>query len=87
MIVLAFGGRRLNNRELVFRKLDAVHAKNPITLLIHGACPNYRGEDGIVIWSADMLAQAWAQSREVTYCGQPAKWRTGTLGKGEGPSA
>ncbi len=82
---MAFGGRRLNDLAFVFAKLDAVHARTPIGLLIHGACPNSKDKHGNVIWSADLLAEEWAKSREIPYCGWPAKWRTGGRRKAEGP--
>ena len=69
----------------MFEKLDAIHAESPIGLIVHGACRNTLDQDGNVIaWSADLLAEEWAKSREIPYAGFPARWRTGTLGKGEG---
>lgn len=82
--VLVFGGRTFNDRRAVFEKLDGIHSVTPIGLIIHGACPNRKDSAGTTIWSADMLAEEWAKSREVPYVGWPAKWRTGRLGKGEG---
>lgn len=84
--VLVYGGRRFNDRKFVFDRLDAIHARSPIELLIHGACPNDLDEHGnVVAYSADMLAEEWAKSREIPYIGWPARWRTGKRGKGEGP--
>lgn len=83
--VLAFGGRRLNDKLLVFRKLDQIHAERGIALLGHGACPNLIQLDFTVIYSADFLAEEWAKSREISYRGWPAKWRTGHHGRAEGP--
>lgn len=84
---LVFGGRTFNDRGAVFNRLDALHKLHPIGLLIHGACPNWVERlTGKVIWSADMLAEEWAKAHEIPYCGWPAKWKTGTLGRGEGPA-
>lgn len=85
--VLVYGSRKLDNRALVFNTLDLLHRTDPIGLLIHGACPNTRDFlTGTEMWSADMLAEAWAKAREIPYCGWPAKWHTGTRGRGEGPA-
>jgi hypothetical protein len=80
--VLVYGSRTLNNRALVFNALDLLHCSNPIGLLVHGACPN-RDRTGTLIWSADMLAEAWAKAREIPYCGWPAQWSV--LGRAAGP--
>lgn len=85
IIVLVSGGRAYNDRKTVFATLDRIHAEKVIAGILHGACPN-RKVNGKTIWSADMLAQAWALDREIAYCGVPAKWKTGKLGKGEGPA-
>jgi hypothetical protein len=67
VIVLVCGGRKYGNVEHeqvdLFACLDEVHAKTPITLLVHGAA---RG--------ADLLAETWAKGHEVPYLGLPAKW-------------
>jgi hypothetical protein len=82
---LVYGSRVFNNRSAVFNFLDRLHRSEPIGLLIHGACKNRLDpETRTVIWSADMLAEEWAKSREIPYCGWPAQWRTGTRGRGEG---
>ena len=67
MRVLVYGGRNYTNRGSVFKTLDGIHAKTPITLIIHGACP-YGG--------ADILAEDWAKSREVPYLGMPARFKS-----------
>lgn len=83
--VLVYGGRKFNDRSAVFNSLDALHKKRPIGLIVHGACSNRRDKvTGKLIWSADMLGQEWAIFREIPYCGWPAKWKTGRLGRGEG---
>jgi hypothetical protein len=82
---LVYGGRTLNDRLLVFNRMDAIHALLPLELVIHGACPNRVDFLGEVVWSADMLAEEWAKVREIPYCGWPAKWKTGILRSAEGP--
>lgn len=63
MKILVCGGRDYTDREAVFAAFDRVHAKQPITLLIHGAA---RG--------ADALADDWARARGVPREPHPADW-------------
>lgn len=70
--VLVCGGRDYQNRDILFRILDASNADRPIDLIIHGAA---RG--------ADSLAQAWADNRGVRCLQFPADWKTD--GKAAGP--
>lgn len=87
IVVLVAGGRALNDRKLVYRILDRVHAERHIDCVLHGSCPNRKDlNTGEVIWSADMLAESWAKKREISYFGVPAKWNTGKVGgPREGP--
>ena len=57
------GGRDYTNRKSVFSALDRVHAKHPISLLIHGAA---RG--------ADTLCSKWAESRGIPQKAFYADW-------------
>ena len=52
MKLLACGGRYYVNRDRLFATLDAIHARTPVTRLIHGSA---RG--------AESLAKDWAVSR------------------------
>lgn len=61
--VLVCGGRDYDDREQLFRILDAAHQANPIICLIHGAA---RG--------ADTLAADWALERDVLCNAYPADW-------------
>jgi predicted Rossmann-fold nucleotide-binding protein len=61
--VLVCGSRDAKRYGDVAAKLDEIHAKTPITLVIHGA---QRG--------VDLFAEQWAKSREVPYLGVPARW-------------
>lgn len=73
MRVLVCGGREFYNKLLVKRTLDKLHAKTPITCLIHG------GASG-----ADFLANHWATA----YSGVPTeeyKYERGGTGKSAGP--
>lgn len=76
MIVVVTGGRDYKDTKHVVETLDAIHKRNPIRLIIHGACPV--GDGG-----ADMRAEAWAKSREVPYAGCPARFKT--EGRSAGP--
>lgn len=61
--VLVTGGRNFDDRAFLFGKLDLLHKKRGIRLLVHGAA---RG--------ADTLAELWARENQVNYLGVPAKW-------------
>jgi hypothetical protein len=63
MRVLVCGGRDFTDARLLNRTLDELHARTPITLLIHGMA---RG--------ADLLADEWAWSRQVGVKKFPADW-------------
>jgi len=63
MKVLVCGGRLFADRVLVFSRLDAFHAANPITLIIQG------GATG-----ADALAKDWARARRVPMIQFDAEW-------------
>jgi hypothetical protein len=63
MKVLVCGGRDFTDARLLNRTLDELHAKTPITLLIHGMA---RG--------ADTLADEWAWNRVVPIKKFPADW-------------
>ena len=72
MRVLVCGGRDYDDRERVFRELDALHEKTPITALIEG------GANG-----ADRHAHEWATSRTVLCRTFHADWKE--YGKAAGP--
>jgi hypothetical protein len=72
MRLLVCGGRDFDDKEFVFYTLDRVHAKRPVTCLIHGAA---RG--------ADTLAADWALDRGVLCNAYPADWERD--GKRAGP--
>lgn len=78
--VLVCGGRVYNDRTAVYNVLDAVHALEPISLLIHGACCDKETGE---LCGADGLAEQWAISRQIPYCGMPAKWNQ--HGRSAGP--
>lgn len=71
--IIVTGGRRYADRAAAFAALDKAHSKNPITLVIHGAC---HPKDSIQLSGADRWAQEWAMEREIPYLGMPAKWTT-----------
>lgn len=70
--VLVCGGREYNDREQLFRVLDAAHFANPIVLLVHG------GASG-----ADDLAGRWARHIGVPWKAFPAAWKS--EGRSAGP--
>lgn len=72
MIVLVCGGRFYEHRDRVYSVLDQIHAKLPITLVVHGAA---RG--------ADAFADEWAADRKVARDPHKADWMT--HGKAAGP--
>lgn len=74
------GGRDNPDRAATFSALDRIHAKTPITMVIHGACMK-RGS--IELCGADRWAEEWARTREIEYRGMPARWRL--EGRGAGP--
>ena len=63
MRLLVCGGRDYNDEARVFDCLDSIHAKWPISVLIHGAA---RG--------ADSLADKWAKERNIPVKAFPADW-------------
>ena len=72
MRLLVTGGRKFNDRAFIYQTLDALHAKTPISVLVHGAA---RG--------ADTLCGEWAISRGVAVEPHPAKWAV--YGRRAGP--
>lgn len=63
MRVLVCGGRTFDDRPMLLRVMDRIHATREITTIIHGA---QRG--------ADLLAGAWAVMRRVPVQEFPADW-------------
>jgi YspA, cpYpsA-related SLOG family len=70
--LLITGGRTYTDYSAAASALDAIHAKTPIALLIHGAA---RG--------ADSTAAQWAKNRNVPQAPFPADWEK--HGKAAGP--
>ena len=64
MIVIVCGGRDFEDRAAVFAALDRLHARQPLTRLVHGGA---RG--------ADALAASWARERGVATCTFEAHWQ------------
>lgn len=71
-VALVTGGRNYDDRDSVFRALDALHRKHPNITVVHGACCK-RGEP-TQLTGADRWAQEWAQVRQRPYIGVPAEW-------------
>ena len=74
MHLLVCGGRTYRDRELLFAKLDQIHAARPISLIIQGGQKDSDpfGED---FRGADYLAKQWAEAREVPCLRVPARWK------------
>ncbi len=72
MKVLVCGSRKYADRWHVYEVLDAAHAANPISLIIHG------GATG-----ADALAHDWAEERGIKFARYRAEWKR--LGNAAGP--
>lgn len=70
--LLVCGGRDYSDQSKIFSKLDAVHAKRPICLIIEG------GANG-----ADAMARAWATLRAIHVCTIMALWNA--HGRAAGP--
>ncbi len=79
MKVLVSGGRDMTDRAKVFKTLDELHAKNAITLIIHGACgddfDNAGERDPSIFKGADRWADEWARANGISVRRFPAKWR------------
>ncbi len=73
MRLLVCGGREYADRDFVFRVLDAVNRKRPISVLMHGACPT----------GADKFADDWLKARGIEPLRFPADWRK--YGRAAGP--
>lgn len=79
MILCVTGSRHPNTieRQKVWSTLDELHARTPVTLLVHGAATG-----------RDRDAAEWAESRLVRHTGQTyaAEWYpNGKLDRGAGP--
>ena len=72
MKVVVGGSRFQTSASFVFQALDAIHARQPITRLAHGACEG-----------TDLLAQEWALSRGIENSPYPADWKK--WGRSAGP--
>lgn len=70
--VLITGGRYFSDRKLLNDALDAIHAGDPIVLLIHGDANG-----------ADRLAGQWATSNGIAIKAIPAAWEK--HGRAAGP--
>jgi hypothetical protein len=72
MRVLVCGGREYHNLGHVFSVLDAIHALEPITLVIHGGAPG-----------ADTCADEWARRNTLPLLRHPPDWQK--HGRAAGP--
>lgn len=87
-MVLVCGGRAVDRaiRFSLLGMLDTLHAKQPFTRLVHGACPHPLDEGGNKhpdLWSADMVADEWARNNSVEVKDYPADWKR--HGRSAGP--
>lgn len=72
MRLLVFGGREFANRDFLFKTLDFLHDRSPVSVLIEGEAPG-----------ADRLAGEWADARGVHCARVKALW--GLYGRAAGP--
>lgn len=72
MKILVCGGRSYDNADLVFKFLDELHAKTPVTCVVHGDAPG-----------ADALGKKWAETSSIEHKSYPADWKA--HGRGAGP--
>lgn len=79
-VVIVTGGRDYDDRDRVFAALDHAHSRQPITLLVHGACVDRTTGE---LAGADRWADEWAHERGVPVEPHPADWLT--WGKAAGP--
>lgn len=70
--LLVCGGRDFSGQSEVFSRLDAIHAKRPISMIIEGGA-----------LGADAMANAWAVLNGVHVCTVKALWNN--HGKAAGP--
>lgn len=77
--IAVYGGRAYQDRAAVFSALDAVFARYPDLVIVHGACTR-RGSDELA--GADRWADEWAQSRGVPVERYPADWQRHHFGAG-----
>lgn len=63
MIVIVCGGRRYNDKNALFEKMDALHSHRFITMVVQG------GANG-----ADYLAKLWANERGVHCATVEPQW-------------
>lgn len=68
MRAVVTGGRKFQDRALVFKTLDTIHAATPITHLAEGGAPG-----------ADRLAGLWARARSIEHTTFPAAWDLGPM--------
>lgn len=72
MKVLVTGGRDFKDSPTVFAALDAIHARTPVRVVIHGGAAG-----------ADASAQAWAEDLGIAVYALPADWAR--FGRSAGP--
>ena len=70
MRVLVCGGRYFQDVSLLWRHLDQLHAKSPITCVIEGGSDAVAGE----YYGADYWARMWAQARGINSVTCWADW-------------
>ena len=64
MRVIVCGGRSYSDRDTLFKALDWIHLKEPITTIVHGGCSG-----------ADNLAAQWAKEIGVRLEEHKANWK------------
>lgn len=73
MRVIVCGGRRFTEGAFLFRRMDILHAEDPITFLVEGGQRTY-DHSSVPIGGADFFALQWALSRQIPHATEPAAW-------------
>ena len=73
MIAIVCGGRKLTDKQVVFKCLDKAHAEMRFTKIVEGG-QRTRDNSRNIIGGADYFAKLWAESRGVECVTEEADW-------------
>lgn len=72
-VIIVCGGREYADWHRVFAALDHAHRRQPIDLMVHGACLDVKAG---VLLGVDRWADDWARQRGIRREPHPADWAT-----------